>query len=161
MCHALHVLFFLCLTDRGNQNREVAQQWLRKLTDQWELQRFLQDCHEVLCGFLVLCVRVFHLLKVQHAHSSNQSCSHQVVYPTKLYQKSMHNEANCINAQRQGILYAAPILLHSGIMCEDKAPVDYIAVQLVRDLSKTPTPQGSHASGQEILQLFAVYCDTF
>ncbi|KAK3548732.1 hypothetical protein QTP70_018462, partial [Hemibagrus guttatus] len=35
------------LITRGNQNREVAQQWLRKLTDQWELQRFLQDCHEL------------------------------------------------------------------------------------------------------------------
>lgn len=32
---------------RGNQNRELAQQWLEKLNDQWELQRFLQDCHEV------------------------------------------------------------------------------------------------------------------
>uniref|UniRef100_A0A8C2DSW8 Spectrin beta chain n=1 Tax=Cyprinus carpio TaxID=7962 RepID=A0A8C2DSW8_CYPCA len=30
-----------------NQNREHAQQWLRKLNDQWEHQRFLQDCHEV------------------------------------------------------------------------------------------------------------------
>ncbi|XP_026769968.3 spectrin beta chain, non-erythrocytic 4 isoform X2 [Pangasianodon hypophthalmus] len=35
------------LITRGNQNREVAQQWLRKLTDQWELQRFMQDCHEL------------------------------------------------------------------------------------------------------------------
>ncbi|KAK2848225.1 hypothetical protein Q7C36_009907, partial [Tachysurus vachellii] len=35
------------LITRGNQNREVAQQWLRKLSDQWELQRFLQDCHEL------------------------------------------------------------------------------------------------------------------
>lgn len=32
---------------RGNQNRELAQQWLGKLNDQWELQRFLQNCHEV------------------------------------------------------------------------------------------------------------------
>uniref|UniRef100_A0A8C2E0E1 Spectrin beta chain n=1 Tax=Cyprinus carpio TaxID=7962 RepID=A0A8C2E0E1_CYPCA len=32
---------------RGNQNREHAQQWLRKLNDQWEHQRFLQDCHEI------------------------------------------------------------------------------------------------------------------
>lgn len=32
---------------RGNQNRELAHQWLEKLNDQWELQRFLQDCHEV------------------------------------------------------------------------------------------------------------------
>uniref|UniRef100_A0A3Q3MH60 Spectrin beta chain n=1 Tax=Mastacembelus armatus TaxID=205130 RepID=A0A3Q3MH60_9TELE len=31
----------------GNQNRELAQQWLEKLNDQWELQRFLQDCHEL------------------------------------------------------------------------------------------------------------------
>uniref|UniRef100_A0A8B9KY93 Spectrin beta chain n=1 Tax=Astyanax mexicanus TaxID=7994 RepID=A0A8B9KY93_ASTMX len=30
-----------------NQNRDLAQQWLSKLNDQWELQRFLQDCHEV------------------------------------------------------------------------------------------------------------------
>ncbi|KAM3874774.1 spectrin beta chain, non-erythrocytic 4 [Diretmus argenteus] len=35
------------LANRGNQNRELAQQWLEKLNDQWELQRFLQDCHEV------------------------------------------------------------------------------------------------------------------
>uniref|UniRef100_A0A8C1G847 Spectrin beta chain n=1 Tax=Cyprinus carpio TaxID=7962 RepID=A0A8C1G847_CYPCA len=35
------------LANRGNQNREHAQQWLHKLNDQWELQRFLQDCHEV------------------------------------------------------------------------------------------------------------------
>uniref|UniRef100_A0A669DCC3 Spectrin beta chain n=1 Tax=Oreochromis niloticus TaxID=8128 RepID=A0A669DCC3_ORENI len=28
-------------------NRELAQQWLEKLNDQWELQRFLQDCHEL------------------------------------------------------------------------------------------------------------------
>uniref|UniRef100_A0A8C1TH83 Spectrin beta chain n=1 Tax=Cyprinus carpio TaxID=7962 RepID=A0A8C1TH83_CYPCA len=28
-------------------NREHAQQWLRKLNDQWEHQRFLQDCHEI------------------------------------------------------------------------------------------------------------------
>lgn len=27
----------------------LAQQWLEKLNDQWELQRFLQDCHEVGC----------------------------------------------------------------------------------------------------------------
>uniref|UniRef100_A0A9J8BHJ1 Spectrin beta chain n=1 Tax=Cyprinus carpio carpio TaxID=630221 RepID=A0A9J8BHJ1_CYPCA len=33
--------------DLGNQNREHAQQWLHKLNDQWELQRFLQDCHEI------------------------------------------------------------------------------------------------------------------
>uniref|UniRef100_A0A3Q3LRT5 Spectrin beta chain n=1 Tax=Labrus bergylta TaxID=56723 RepID=A0A3Q3LRT5_9LABR len=33
--------------DTGNQNRELAQQWLDKLNDQWELQRFLQDCHEL------------------------------------------------------------------------------------------------------------------
>uniref|UniRef100_A0A8B9RI08 Spectrin, beta, non-erythrocytic 4b n=1 Tax=Astyanax mexicanus TaxID=7994 RepID=A0A8B9RI08_ASTMX len=32
---------------RRNQNRDLAQQWLSKLNDQWELQRFLQDCHEV------------------------------------------------------------------------------------------------------------------
>uniref|UniRef100_A0AAQ5YBP2 Spectrin beta chain n=1 Tax=Amphiprion ocellaris TaxID=80972 RepID=A0AAQ5YBP2_AMPOC len=27
--------------------RQLAQQWLEKLNDQWELQRFLQDCHEL------------------------------------------------------------------------------------------------------------------
>lgn len=37
----------VCGSFRGNQNRELAQQWLEKLNDQWELQRFLQDCHEV------------------------------------------------------------------------------------------------------------------
>ncbi|KAL6478548.1 hypothetical protein MHYP_G00119810 [Metynnis hypsauchen] len=36
------------LATRGNQNRELAQQWLGKLNDQWELQRFLQDCHETM-----------------------------------------------------------------------------------------------------------------
>uniref|UniRef100_A0A671URU8 Spectrin beta chain n=1 Tax=Sparus aurata TaxID=8175 RepID=A0A671URU8_SPAAU len=35
------------LAKRGNQNRELAHQWLEKLNDQWELQRFLQDCHEL------------------------------------------------------------------------------------------------------------------
>ncbi|XP_056333914.1 spectrin beta chain, non-erythrocytic 4-like isoform X2 [Danio aesculapii] len=35
------------LANRGNQNRQHAQQWLHKLNDQWELQRFLQDCHEI------------------------------------------------------------------------------------------------------------------
>uniref|UniRef100_A0AAQ4QBA6 Spectrin beta, non-erythrocytic 4 n=4 Tax=Gasterosteus aculeatus aculeatus TaxID=481459 RepID=A0AAQ4QBA6_GASAC len=35
------------LANRGNQNRELAHQWLEKLNDQWELQRFLQDCHEL------------------------------------------------------------------------------------------------------------------
>ncbi|XP_016320985.1 spectrin beta chain, non-erythrocytic 4-like [Sinocyclocheilus anshuiensis] len=35
------------LANRGNRNREHAQQWLHKLNDQWELQRFLQDCHEI------------------------------------------------------------------------------------------------------------------
>ncbi|XP_047195582.1 spectrin beta chain, non-erythrocytic 1-like isoform X2 [Hippoglossus stenolepis] len=35
------------LANRGNQNRELAQRWLEKLNDQWELQRFLQDCHEL------------------------------------------------------------------------------------------------------------------
>ncbi|XP_051513041.1 spectrin beta chain, non-erythrocytic 4-like isoform X1 [Myxocyprinus asiaticus] len=35
------------LANRGNQNRKLAQQWLQKLNDQWELQRFLQDCHEI------------------------------------------------------------------------------------------------------------------
>uniref|UniRef100_A0A673H6Q2 Spectrin beta chain n=1 Tax=Sinocyclocheilus rhinocerous TaxID=307959 RepID=A0A673H6Q2_9TELE len=30
-----------------NQNREHAQRWLHKLNDQWEHQRFLQDCHEI------------------------------------------------------------------------------------------------------------------
>ncbi|XP_048121349.1 spectrin beta chain, non-erythrocytic 4-like isoform X3 [Alosa alosa] len=35
------------LANRGNQNRELAQQWLSKLNDQWELQSFLQDCHEL------------------------------------------------------------------------------------------------------------------
>lgn len=40
---------------RGNQNRELAQQWLEKLNDQWELQRFLQDCHEVrVCSVVLL-----------------------------------------------------------------------------------------------------------
>ncbi|KAI9536860.1 hypothetical protein NQZ68_030082 [Dissostichus eleginoides] len=34
------------LASRGNQNREQAQQWLEKMNDQWELQRFLQDCLE-------------------------------------------------------------------------------------------------------------------
>ncbi|KPP77173.1 spectrin beta chain, non-erythrocytic 4-like, partial [Scleropages formosus] len=33
------------LANRSNQNRKLAQQWLDKLNDQWELQRFLQDCH--------------------------------------------------------------------------------------------------------------------
>uniref|UniRef100_A0A3P8ZYX9 Spectrin beta chain n=1 Tax=Esox lucius TaxID=8010 RepID=A0A3P8ZYX9_ESOLU len=31
----------------GNQNRELAQQWLEKLNGQWGLQRLLQDCHEL------------------------------------------------------------------------------------------------------------------
>uniref|UniRef100_A0A673H3W4 Spectrin beta chain n=1 Tax=Sinocyclocheilus rhinocerous TaxID=307959 RepID=A0A673H3W4_9TELE len=35
------------LANRGNQNREHAQRWLHKLNDQWEHQRFLQDCHEI------------------------------------------------------------------------------------------------------------------
>ncbi|XP_053728371.1 spectrin beta chain, non-erythrocytic 4-like isoform X1 [Synchiropus splendidus] len=35
------------LASRGNRNRGMAQQWLEKLNDQWELQRFLQDCHEL------------------------------------------------------------------------------------------------------------------
>uniref|UniRef100_A0AAY4EG11 Spectrin beta chain n=1 Tax=Denticeps clupeoides TaxID=299321 RepID=A0AAY4EG11_9TELE len=35
------------LANRGNQNWELAQQWLTKLNVQWELQRFLQDCHEL------------------------------------------------------------------------------------------------------------------
>ncbi|XP_063349765.1 spectrin beta chain, non-erythrocytic 4-like isoform X2 [Pelmatolapia mariae] len=35
------------LANRGNKNRELAQQWLEKLNNQWELQRFLQDCHEL------------------------------------------------------------------------------------------------------------------
>ncbi|XP_032446801.1 spectrin beta chain, non-erythrocytic 4 isoform X2 [Xiphophorus hellerii] len=35
------------LAKRGNRNRVLAQQWLEKLNDQWELQRFLQDCHEL------------------------------------------------------------------------------------------------------------------
>uniref|UniRef100_A0A8C4FGH0 Spectrin beta chain n=1 Tax=Dicentrarchus labrax TaxID=13489 RepID=A0A8C4FGH0_DICLA len=30
-----------------DKNRKLAQQWLEKLNDQWELQRFLQDCHEL------------------------------------------------------------------------------------------------------------------
>uniref|UniRef100_A0A8C9W713 Spectrin beta chain n=1 Tax=Scleropages formosus TaxID=113540 RepID=A0A8C9W713_SCLFO len=33
--------------ETSNQNRKLAQQWLDKLNDQWELQRFLQDCHEL------------------------------------------------------------------------------------------------------------------
>uniref|UniRef100_A0A674MFJ7 Spectrin beta chain n=1 Tax=Takifugu rubripes TaxID=31033 RepID=A0A674MFJ7_TAKRU len=28
-------------------NRELAQQWLEKLNIQWEVQRFLQNCHEI------------------------------------------------------------------------------------------------------------------
>ncbi|CAG12718.1 unnamed protein product, partial [Tetraodon nigroviridis] len=35
------------LANRGNQNREMAQKWLEKLNHQWELQRFLQNCHEL------------------------------------------------------------------------------------------------------------------
>ncbi|XP_062861105.1 spectrin beta chain, non-erythrocytic 4-like isoform X1 [Trichomycterus rosablanca] len=35
------------LITRGNQNRDLAQDWLRKLNHQWALQRFLQDCHEL------------------------------------------------------------------------------------------------------------------
>uniref|UniRef100_A0A674PQ22 Spectrin beta chain n=1 Tax=Takifugu rubripes TaxID=31033 RepID=A0A674PQ22_TAKRU len=35
------------LAKRGNQNRELAQQWLEKLNIQWEVQRFLQNCHEI------------------------------------------------------------------------------------------------------------------
>ncbi|XP_031429734.1 spectrin beta chain, non-erythrocytic 4 [Clupea harengus] len=35
------------LANRGNQNRELAQEWLSKLNGQWELQSFLQDCHEL------------------------------------------------------------------------------------------------------------------
>ncbi|KAK7881992.1 hypothetical protein WMY93_028166 [Mugilogobius chulae] len=35
------------LANRGTQNRELAQCWLERLNDQWELQRFLQDCHEL------------------------------------------------------------------------------------------------------------------
>uniref|UniRef100_A0A6Q2ZMI2 Spectrin beta chain n=1 Tax=Esox lucius TaxID=8010 RepID=A0A6Q2ZMI2_ESOLU len=35
------------LATRGNQNRELAQQWLEKLNGQWGLQRLLQDCHEL------------------------------------------------------------------------------------------------------------------
>ncbi|KAJ0063351.1 hypothetical protein NL108_000299, partial [Boleophthalmus pectinirostris] len=35
------------LAYRGTQNREMAQCWLERLNDQWELQRFLQDCHEL------------------------------------------------------------------------------------------------------------------
>uniref|UniRef100_A0A3B5R3D9 Spectrin beta chain n=1 Tax=Xiphophorus maculatus TaxID=8083 RepID=A0A3B5R3D9_XIPMA len=31
----------------AKRNRVLAQQWLEKLNDQWELQRFLQDCHEL------------------------------------------------------------------------------------------------------------------
>ncbi|KAJ8369313.1 hypothetical protein SKAU_G00093410 [Synaphobranchus kaupii] len=34
------------LINRSAQNRGLAQQWLDRLNDQWELQRFLQDCHE-------------------------------------------------------------------------------------------------------------------
>ncbi|XP_064408618.1 spectrin beta chain, non-erythrocytic 4 [Latimeria chalumnae] len=32
---------------RNRQNRLVAQDWLQRLSDQWELQCFLQDCHEL------------------------------------------------------------------------------------------------------------------
>ncbi|XP_061072735.1 spectrin beta chain, non-erythrocytic 4-like [Conger conger] len=35
------------LVNRSAQNRGLAQQWLDRLNDQWELQRFLQDCHEL------------------------------------------------------------------------------------------------------------------
>ncbi|XP_035240586.1 spectrin beta chain, non-erythrocytic 4-like isoform X2 [Anguilla anguilla] len=35
------------LVNRSAQNRSLAQQWLDRLNDQWELQRFLQDCHEL------------------------------------------------------------------------------------------------------------------
>uniref|UniRef100_A0A4W5PA96 Spectrin beta chain n=1 Tax=Hucho hucho TaxID=62062 RepID=A0A4W5PA96_9TELE len=35
------------LANRGNQNRELAQQWLERLNGQWGLQRLLQDCHEL------------------------------------------------------------------------------------------------------------------
>uniref|UniRef100_A0A3B3RNV7 Spectrin beta chain n=1 Tax=Paramormyrops kingsleyae TaxID=1676925 RepID=A0A3B3RNV7_9TELE len=31
----------------GAQNRNLAQQWLDRLNEQWELQSFLQDCHEL------------------------------------------------------------------------------------------------------------------
>ncbi|MGH0151911.1 UNVERIFIED_CONTAM: hypothetical protein FKN15_020718 [Acipenser sinensis] len=33
---------------RSKKNRGLAEEWLHKLLDQWELQRFLQDCHELL-----------------------------------------------------------------------------------------------------------------
>ncbi|MGH0129988.1 UNVERIFIED_CONTAM: hypothetical protein FKN15_025849 [Acipenser sinensis] len=32
---------------RSKKNRSSAEEWLQKLLDQWELQRFLQDCHEL------------------------------------------------------------------------------------------------------------------
>ncbi|RXM35303.1 Spectrin beta chain, non-erythrocytic 4 [Acipenser ruthenus] len=32
---------------RSKKNRGLAEEWLQKLLDQWELQRFLQDCHEL------------------------------------------------------------------------------------------------------------------
>uniref|UniRef100_W5NBC3 Spectrin beta chain n=1 Tax=Lepisosteus oculatus TaxID=7918 RepID=W5NBC3_LEPOC len=35
------------IANRSTQNREQAQEWLHRLNDQWELQRFLQDCHEL------------------------------------------------------------------------------------------------------------------
>ncbi|XP_048837070.1 spectrin beta chain, non-erythrocytic 4-like isoform X2 [Brienomyrus brachyistius] len=35
------------LNNRGVQNRNLAQQWLNRLNEQWELQSFLQDCHEL------------------------------------------------------------------------------------------------------------------
>ncbi|XP_072315924.1 spectrin beta chain, non-erythrocytic 4 isoform X2 [Eucyclogobius newberryi] len=35
------------LANRGTQNRELAHCWLERLNGQWELQRFLQDCHEL------------------------------------------------------------------------------------------------------------------
>ncbi|MBN3307478.1 SPTN4 protein, partial [Amia calva] len=35
------------IANRSKHNRELAQEWLNKLSDQWELQRFLQDCHEL------------------------------------------------------------------------------------------------------------------
>lgn len=54
---------------RGAQNRSLAQQWLDRLNEQWELQSFLQDCHEVGASEL-------HLI-----HSSELPCSRPFCVP--------------------------------------------------------------------------------
>ncbi|XP_067831261.1 spectrin beta chain, non-erythrocytic 1-like isoform X2 [Heptranchias perlo] len=35
------------ITARSRHNYTLAHEWLERLSDQWELQRFLQDCHEL------------------------------------------------------------------------------------------------------------------